>query len=228
MNKEQEGEGNIDMANNNLLRRLLIDEEGCKLEAYKDSKKKLWHIGIGHNLEIDQTDEELEVLTEYDEENLSGLTITEQEAHTLFDIDVQDAIEDVSPFFTAEQLETLGETRRAIIIGMVFQQGGAGVRKYKNFKSAVLADDWEMASHEMVTGSKGGPSRWMIQTPERCQRAADAMKVGYFALYEEVDAQDLAVLGDSALSAFTNQELIMELSHRFNLEVEFKSQSEEG
>ena len=201
--------------NNDLLRRLLIDEEGCKLEAYKDSEKKLWHIGIGHNLEIDQTDEELEVLGEYDEDDPTGFTITEQQAHDLFEIDVQDAIEDVSPFFTNEQLETLGETRRAVVVSMVFQQGGAGVRKFKNFKIAVLDGDWEKASHEMTTGSKGGPSRWFIQTPERCQRAADAMKVGYFARYEPVDAQDLAVLGDNPLLPFTNQELIEELSRRF-------------
>ena len=210
------------MSDNNLLRRLLIDEEGCKLEAYKDSEKKLWHIGIGHNLEIDQTDEELEVLTEYDEENLSELTITDQQAHTLFDIDVQDAIEDVYPFFTPEQLETLGETRRAIILSMVFQMGGGTIRKFKNFKRALLDSDWEKAAHEMVTGSKGGPSRWLKQTPKRCQRAADAMKVGYFARYEPVDAQDLAVLGDSPLAAFSNQALIEELSRRLaaNTEVD--------
>ena len=47
------------MSDNNLLRRLLIDEEGCKLEAHLVKEK--WHIGIGHNLEIDQTDEELDV-----------------------------------------------------------------------------------------------------------------------------------------------------------------------
>ena len=173
--------------NNDLLRRLLIDEEGCKLEAHKVEGK--WHIGIGHNLEIDQTDEELEVLGEYDEDDPTGFTITEQQAYDLFNIDVQDAIEDIHPFFNDEQLETLGETRRAVILSMVFQMGGGAIRKYKNFKSALLDSDWEKAAHEMVTGSKGGPSRWLKQTPERCQRAADAMKVGYFARYEPVDAQ---------------------------------------
>ena len=160
--------------NNDLLRRLLIDEEGCKLEAHLVKEK--WHIGIGHNLEIDQTDEELEVLGEYDEDDPTGFTITEQQAYDLFNIDVQDAIEDIHPFFNDEQLETLGETRRAVILSMVFQMGGGAIRKYKNFKSALLDSDWEKAAHEMVTGSKGGPSRWLKQTPERCQRAADAMK----------------------------------------------------
>ena len=199
------------MSDNKLLRRLLIDEEGCKLEAYKDSEKKLWHIGIGHNLEIEQTDEELAVLGEFDEDDLSSLTITEQQAHDLFDIDVQDAIEDVYPFFTDEQLESLNETRRAVILSMVFQQGGGAVRKFKNFKSAVLDGDWEKASYEMVTGSRGGPSLWLKQTPKRCQRAADAMKIGYFKVYQD-DIEDLRV-DTTALAGVTDQELIAELGH---------------
>ena len=109
------------MSDNNLLRRLLIDEEGCKLEAYKDSQRKLWHIGIGHNLEIEQTDEELAVLGEYDEDDPGSLTISEQQAYTLFDIDVQDAIDDVYPAFTEEDLDEIGETRRAVILSCVFR-----------------------------------------------------------------------------------------------------------
>ena len=195
---------------------MLIDEEGCKLEAYKDSEKKLWHIGIGHNLEIEQTDDELAVLGEFDEDDPSELTITEQQAYTLFDIDVQDAIDDVYPFFTPEELETLGETRRAVILSMCFQMGGGGVRKYKDFKKAALDEDWEKAAHEMVTSSRGGPSLWLKQTPDRCQRAAAAMKVGYFAQYEEVDEQNVAVQGENGLSVFTDKELLAEIQRRLD------------
>ena len=89
------------MSDNNLLRRLLIDEEGCKLEAHQDSEKKLWHVGIGHNLEIDQTDEELacawRVRRGRSERTHYHRTTS---LHDLFHIDVQDAIEDVHPFFT--------------------------------------------------------------------------------------------------------------------------------
>ena len=94
--------------------------------------------------------------------------------------------------------------------------GGSVVRKYKNFAKAVKAGDFDLAANEMLRSGidPTKPSKWYIQTQERCQRAADAMRVGYFAQYEEVDAQDLAVLGDSPLSAFTNQELVTELSRR--------------
>ena len=202
------------MSDNNLLRRLLIDEEGCKLEAHQVEGK--WHIGIGHNLEIEQTDEELAVLGEFDEDDPSEFTITEQQAYTLFDIDVQDAIDDVYPAFTDEQLDALGETRRAVILSMLFQQGGAGFRKYKNFIKAVLDEDWEKASYEMVTGSKGGPSRWLIQTPERCRRAADAMQMGYFEKYQ-VDTKDVDV--ERPLAGATDQELVAELSRRLGFEI---------
>ena len=198
--------------NNDLLRRLLIDEEGCKLEAYKDSEKNLWHIGIGHNLEIEQTDEELAVLGEFDEDDLENVTITEQQAYTIFDIDVQDAIEDIYPFLTDEQLEALGETRRAVILSMVFQIGGGAIRKFKNFKSAVLDEDWEKASHEMVTGSRGGPSLWFKQTPDRCQRAADAMKVGYFEQYQETPIEQRPDQVDTPLADITDKELLNRLN----------------
>ena len=158
-NKSSEpGKRRSEMSDNNLLRRLLIDEEGCKLEAYKDSEKKLWHIGIGHNLEMEQTDDELAVLGEFDEDDLGSVTITEQQAYTLFDIDVQDAIEDIYPFLTDEQLEALGETRRAVVLSMVFQIGGGSIRKFKNFKSAVL--DERLGKSIIRNGN--GQQRWSV------------------------------------------------------------------
>ena len=203
------------MADNTLLRKLLVFEEGIKLKAYKDSEKNLWHVGIGHNLEIEQSDEELEVLGDaFDQDKIEGFAITKEQAYALFDIDVQDAIDDVYPFFTDEQLDALSPARRAVIISMVFQQGGAGVRKYKNFKKAVIDEDWDTAAHEMVTGSKGGPSRWMTQTPERCQRAADAMRTGVFEMFED----DKEPVSDSpvALADIPKEELLAEIHRRMS------------
>lgn len=203
------------MADNTLLRQLLIFEEGIELKAYRDSEKKLWHIGIGHLLEIEQSDEELEVLGDtFDHDEIEGLTITEEQAYDLFDIDVQDAIDDVYPFFTEEQLDALTPARRAVVISMVFQQGGAGVRKYKNFKRAVIEEDWDDAAHEMVTGSKGGPSRWMAQTPERCQRAADAMRTGVFEMFE--DDKESIIDSPISLADVPKEELLAEISRRMS------------
>lgn len=213
------------MSKNALVRRRLEEKEGFSLEAYKDSEKKLWHIGIGHLLEQEQSEEELDVLgADFDEDNPEGFTITEEQAYALFDIDVQDALDDIYPFFTLEQLDELGEVRRSVIIEMTFQMGGGSLRKFKNFKQAVLDEDWEKAAYEMVTGSKGGPSKWMKQTPNRCQSAANAMESGYFAEYQDTPTADTETDADAVdiptdLSALSDTDLLT-WQKRFNDEIE--------
>ena len=199
--------------NNSLLRRLLIDEENIELDAHK--VKGVWHIGIGHNTEIDQTDEELAILGDYDDP--STLSITEEQAYALFDIDVEDAYEDVAAIFSKEELAALGETRAAVILSMVFQMGGGGVRKFKNFIAAVKSGDFDTASDEMLFANveTKRQSAWFKQTPDRCQRAADAMRHGYFERYQNMEQRIDQV--DGPLSGFTDQELIAELSRRLGL-----------
>ena len=200
--------------NNDLLRRLLIDEEGLDLNAYKDIKG-IWHIGIGHNTEIDQTDEELAILGDYDDP--STLSITDEQAHALFDVDVEDAYEDVATIFSKAELEALGETRAAVILSMVFQMGGGGVRKFKNFILATERGDFDIASDEMLYANveTQRQSAWFKQTPDRCQRAADAMRYGYFVRYKDLDQRVDEV--DRPLAGATDQELIAELNRRLGL-----------
>ena len=184
---------------NELLRQLLIDEEGCKLEAYKDSEG-IWTIAIGHNLEIDQTPEELAILGLDDAlDNWEGFTITEQQAFELFDLDVEEAANDLYPAFADEDLAKLNDTRYAVLVSMVFQMGGAGVRKFKNFVQAVKTEDWGTAAEEMIYANPKVKrhSRWYLQTPERCQRAADAMRTGSF----EAEQQDT----DDGFNAFAEK-----------------------
>ena len=208
-----------DEMNNDLLRRLLIDEEGIDLKAHKVDGK--WHVGIGHNLEIVQTDEELEILGDY--EDPSEVSLIEEQAYALFDIDVADALDDVSLVFSEGELEGLGETRRAVIISMVFQMGGAGVRKFKNFIQAVKGGDFEVAANEMLYANvqAGRRSAWYKQTPERCQRAADAMRDGYFERYQSLDQVDTGPDSrdpdKSGLAKYTDQELIAELARRLGI-----------
>ena len=171
------------MSNNQLLRQLLIDEEGFDTKAHQ--VQGIWHVGIGHNLEIDQTDDELAVIGDYDDP--SQVQLTEAQAYELFDIDVDDAIEDIQPAFMPDELEALGETRRAVILSMAFQLGGGGIRKFKNFIKAVKVFDWQPASDEMLYANVETERRsaWYKQTPERCERAAFAMRHGYFEKYQE-------------------------------------------
>ena len=201
------------MKNNDLLRRLLIEEEGCECEAYKDSED-VWTVGIGHNLENDQSPEELSILKIEDElEEWEGFTITESQAFELFDLDVEEAINDLYPAFTDEDLAKLNEPRRAVLVSMGFQMGGAGVRKFKNFVRAVKTEDWHTAAAEMIYANPKVKrySRWYTQTPNRCQRAADAMRMGYFPQYQQPPAT-----GDrtDALETLSTLEILTELLNR--------------
>lgn len=207
---------------NTLLRQLLEDEEGLKLKAYQDSKHKIWHIGYGHNLEIVQSAEEIRVLTGDDGgdtiynpnlKDYQNIEITQSQADALLDIDIADAIDDLSPAFMPEDIEALNATRRAVIISMVFQMGGGGVRKFKNFITEVKAENWDRASLEMLYSDPDTRvrSQWYLDTPRRCQRAADAMRIGYFENYQTFIDNPKSVEGDNALSGFDSEVLLQEL-----------------
>ena len=205
------------MADNTLLRRLLTDEEGVEGQAYKDTLG-YWTIAIGHRLDIEQSDDELLAmgLTE-SLDNWKGFNLTDKQIHDLFDIDVQDAIDDLysrdeSLAFTDEELDALGETRRAIILSMVFQLGGTGFRKFKNFIATVKAGDFDGASKNMMN------SLAARQTPQRWQRASQAMLDNYFQGYNAPESVSFTqgnvtpVAND--ISVFSDAELITELHRR--------------
>ena len=194
---------------NQLLRQLLIDEEGCKLEAYQDTGGK-WHIGVGHNLEIEQSEEELEALgTSVSASNWAGFKITEKQAEALLDIDIEDAVDDLYPTFDGEELMTLNRARYAVLISMVFQLGGRGFRKFKNFINAVKEFDWNTAADEMLK------SRAYNQTPQRWLRASQAMRTGVFEKYETPENVDTTSFEpEASLGAYTSAELLAELLNR--------------
>ena len=195
---------------NQLLRQLLIDEEGCKLEAYKDTGGK-WHIGVGHNLEIEQSEEELEALgTSVSASNWAGFKITEKQAYALLDIDIEDAVDDLYPTFDGEELMTLNSARYAVLISMVFQLGGRGFRKFKNFINAVKEFDWNTAADEMLK------SRAYNQTPQRWLRASDAMRTGVFEKYETPENKhvEFPVMEPNILADVSSEDLLNELLDR--------------
>lgn len=201
------------------LKRLLHFEEGFNPKAHKVDGK--WHVGYGHCLDQEQDDDELEVMSLDDElEDWEGFELTQEQCDQLFAIDVEDALHSVSREFTIEQLNALGEVRSSLILAMAFQMGS--VRPFKAFRGAVHEQDWDKAAEEMLWSNselKNKRSKWYLDTPERCQRASDAMRVGYFeALQEETDpfTEVRANIKASALSDFSNRELLIELAKRFN------------
>ena len=160
--------------------------EGENLEAHKVDGK--WHIGKGHNLDIDQTPEELDAmgcpngLPHY----LEGFTITKEQSDKLFEIDIEDAIDDLAPAFSPDEINALDDARAVVLISMAFQLGGRGVRKFKNFIAAVKSEDWERASAEMLYADPATerPSAWYKQTQQRCVESAKAMRDGFWVEFQ--------------------------------------------
>ena len=193
---------------NDLLRSLLIAEEGCKYSMYKD-EGGLRHIGIGHNLENDQTPEELDAMEfapDWNVDKYACPILTKAQVYNLFDVDVDDAIEDVFPTFSPEELDALGETRRAIILAMVFQMGGKGFRRFKGFIGDVKAGDFDHAALNMIYADVDTkrPSGWFNQSQKRCERAAEAMRTNSFEvksklLKEVSDTKEVSLDGAMAV-----------------------------
>ena len=199
-----------------LLKRLLVDKEGFNPEAHEVDG--IMHIGFGHCLDQEQTDEELEAMDLEDElDDWTGLRLTEGQCDNLFAIDVQDALEDARSIFPQDVLDALTPSRWAVIMSMVFQMGGGGLRKFKAFIQAVLDGDWDRAADEMLWSNglrKKKRSAWYKQTPDRCQDAADAMRAGYFDQYEDTVEEVVAEITDE-LGGFSTEQLIDELLKRF-------------
>ena len=203
------------------LREVLEEHEGLMLEAYLDTND-IWHIGIGHNLAIEQSDEELEVLgvteKEWDNRTQSAdgwgdYTITTKQAHDLLDIDIEDAIHDIP--LDPDTLFGLNEARYTVILSMAFQMGGRGLRKFKKFLAAVEEGDWDTAAEEMLD------SRWAKQTPKRCQELSAWMRHGTFVKPAEVpkllrETLMAAQSPDVNLADATNEQLIAELQRRLD------------
>lgn len=66
----------------------------------------------------------------------------------------------------------LNEPRQAVLIGMAFQMGTAGLLGFKNTLAHVKAGRWTHAASGMLA------SRWAEQTPGRAARMARQMETG--------------------------------------------------
>ena len=90
--------------NRDLLKETLRKDEGFKNKTYPGPVTGEPHIGYGHLLGQQQTDDELEVMGLDDElPDWTGFEITVEEAEQLLNIDIDDAIESLAPTWEAEE-----------------------------------------------------------------------------------------------------------------------------
>jgi len=134
------------------LKERIKKHEGFVNKIYKDSLGKAT-IGYGHLvLENEQWED--------------GKEYSEKELSYVFDNDFKNASDLAMNLIGNIIIE---QTAKEIIIEMCFQLGYR-VSKFKKMWNALIMEDYEVASDEMLD------SNWHKQTPKRCEYLANIMK----------------------------------------------------
>tara|TARA_B100000131_G_scaffold280704_1_gene286821 strand:- start:2680 stop:3165 length:486 start_codon:yes stop_codon:yes gene_type:complete len=136
---------------NEVYEQLKIDE-GVKYEIYKD------HLGyptfgVGH------------LITEEDEEygKPVGTEISEERVQECFDKDLDTAISECVALY-GEGFNTMPDTVQQVLVNMMFNMGRTRLSKFKNFRTALEAENWQQAAIE------GRDSLWYRQVTNRAER----------------------------------------------------------
>lgn len=74
----------------------------------------------------------------------------------------------------------LNDARQNALIEMGFQLGIGKVPLFHNLLTAIAAEDWDTAEHEVLFSSKGDKSPWDQETPVRAEAVARMLKTGAF------------------------------------------------
>ena len=131
------------------LKAQLILHEGLRLKPYKDSVGKLT-IGVGRNLD--------------------DKGITNNEAMTLLDNDIDDAYEDAKSLIAS--FNDIGDVRQRVLVDMSYNLGRSRLKGFKKMLAAVESGMFTTASREMLD------SKWADQVGTRAERLAKMMRTG--------------------------------------------------
>ena len=127
-------------------------EEGVSRHAYQDHLG-YWTIGVGRLIDARK-----------------GGGLSDQEVDYLLRNDVSRFNAEVMA--ALPWVKELNEARQAVLIGMAFQMGTAGLLQFRNTLNAVRDNRWFDAAEGMLA------SRWAQQTPGRASRMAKQMETG--------------------------------------------------
>lgn len=156
---------------------MLKTDEGLKLEIYKDNLG-FFTIGIGHLLtKSDSIQTAISNLDVSLGRSTNGI-ITQDEAQTLFQSDVQTAKTSLSQVGLGTLLNSLDPIRQAALINMSFQLGARGVANFKKSISYLQNQQWSSAALELKNSS------WYNQTPSRAARVINTFLTGTWAAYQ--------------------------------------------
>lgn len=140
----------------------LRQEEGSVPHAYQDHLG-YWTIGVGRL--IDQR---------------KGGGLSPDEVDYLLRNDIARKTAEV--YAALPWVKDLNEPRQAVLIGMAFQMGTAGLLGFKNTLALVKAGRYTEAAAGMLN------SRWAQQTPGRASRMARQMETGAWQMRDPREA----------------------------------------
>ena len=128
--------------------------EGIRDKAYKDTLGN-WTTGVGHLIKIP------------DEDYLIKKKLTEEEINIIFNTDLNQAIDDARKFIDETSID---EVAFEIVVDMAFNLGLPKLMLFKNFKKALLENNYVKASDEMMD------SLWAKQLPNRAGKLSLLMR----------------------------------------------------
>lgn len=133
----------------NLAKEAVKAHEGLRHKPYLCTKGKLT-IGYGRNIEDNG--------------------ITTHEANILLEHDLKMA--DIEARKFTKSFDELSDTRKSVIVNMVFNLGITRLSKFVKFKQALEQGNYEQASFEMLN------SLWAVQVGLRANTLAEQMERG--------------------------------------------------
>lgn len=136
----------------------LARDEGIMYQLYCCTENHLTG-GIGHKV----------LKNEPEYKQPIGTKISKERVNEWFQADLRSVMLDCERLFPNDW-STFPEDFKQIVANMMFQMGLGSMRKFKNWKKAVLAKDSVGASDEMYA------SKWRRQTPNRAGRLINEMK----------------------------------------------------
>lgn len=134
----------------------LEQEEGRRRAAYQDHLG-YWTIGVGRLIDARK-----------------GGGLSDSEVDLLLANDIDRKTQEVRT--ALPWIDAMDEPRRAVVIGMAFQMGTAGLLGFKNTLAAMQRRDYETAAAGMLR------SLWAQQTPGRAHRLAEQMRTGQWQM----------------------------------------------
>ena len=151
---------------------LLHSREGFRDDVYLDSLGKPT-VGYGHLLGSEYADK------------VGTTPFTQDELDSFFAEDRETAESAAKRNVGEDTWKKLNKRQKATLSSMAFQLGEKGQSKFKNMIKAIQNDDYREAAKQALTGSKGGKSKWLKQTPVRALDLAEAFDPDLAAQYRD-------------------------------------------